>query len=285
MLLTLFTPALVVLAFPVALFTQNAGDRYVVGLAVVKPPDCPCFVSRVTPESPASAAGIMAGERLLAIDSTDVSALSLAKVLSLLSSDKPSSVALKLWRNGKEYGTVLKREQLSVILARRSMRIVPQGLIVPSDSTELDIERLSQTMSGGSRLVAHPFPAHVPLNNDLYHGGFALLILRDPDQVIATGIENGPASRAGVRQGDLILAVNETTLTGKAPVEIEALFFAENPRSVRLKIDRGGAVRDVEYRLEKVSEILAANQLRLVDKHVVPRELADEDIPCLTGRK
>jgi len=272
------------LAFPFGALTQSLGDRYVVGLAVVKPPDCPCLVSKVTPGSPASAAGIMGGERLLAIDNTDVSDLSLARILSLLSSDRPSSVALKLWRKGKEHGAVLKREQLSVILARQGMKIVPPGLIIPSDSTELDIERLSRTMSGGSRLVAHSFPAHVPLNNDLYHGGFALLILRDPDEVIATGIENGPASRAGVRQGDAILVANETDLTGKTPAEIEALFSSEGPQLVRLKIDRGGAIRSVEYRMERVSEILRANQLRLVDKHVVPRELADEDIPCLTGR-
>jgi C-terminal processing protease CtpA/Prc len=210
----------------------------------------------VIPESLAAAAGITGGDRLLTIDSTDISGQSLARILALLSSEKPGSVTLKLWRKGGTYEVVLERQQLSKVLARQGMKIVAQGLIVPSDSTEIDIERLSQIMSGEARLVAHPFPAHVPLNNDLFHGGFALLILRNPDQVVATGVENGPASRAGVRQGDIILSINEVDLRNKTAAQIETLFSGDGPELVRLKIDRGGTIKTVEYRMERVSAIL-----------------------------
>jgi len=275
-----------VLAPDIEILAQGLGDRYVSGIAVTKPsPECPCFVNKVIPESPAAAAGIKGGDRLLTIDSMDVNSEGLARILALLSSDKPGGITLKLWRKGRAYEVILERQQLSKVLARQGMKILPQGLIVPSDSTELEIERLSRTMSGSARLVAHPFPAHVPLDNDLFHGGFALLIFRDPDQVVATGIENGPASRAGIRQGDLILSVNEMDLTGKTPAELEALFIGDGPQLVELKIDRGGGIKTLKYGLERVSEILKGNHLRLVEGQIVPLGLADEDIPCYTARK
>jgi membrane-associated protease RseP (regulator of RpoE activity) len=243
------------------------------------------FRHQVIPESPAAAAGITGGDRLLTIDSTDVSNQSLARILAILSSDKPGSVTFKLCRQGRAYEVVLERQQLSKVLALQGMKIAAQGLIVPSDSTEIDIERLFRIMSDNARLVAHPFPAHVPLNNDLFHGGFALLVLRNPDQVVATGVENGPASRAGIRQGDIILSINDVDLSNKTAAQIEALFSGDGPELVRLKIDRGGTMKTVEYQMERVSEILKANRLRLVDGQVVPLGLADGDIPCYTGRK
>jgi hypothetical protein len=119
----------------------------------------------VIPESLAAAAGITAGDRLLAISDTDINGLSLQRILALLSSDNPGSVALRLWRKGRTYDAVLVREQLAGILARRGMKIVAQGLIVPSDATETQIERLSQIMSSEGRLVAHI--AHLDFQIDM----------------------------------------------------------------------------------------------------------------------
>jgi hypothetical protein len=205
--------------------------------------------------------------------------------MELLSADKPGSVALKLWRKGKTYDVIVEREQMSAVLSRQGMKVAAQGLIVPSDSSEVEIERLTRLMSNNTRLIAHPFPAHVPLNNDLFHGGFALLIYRDPGEVVATGVESGPASLAGLRQGDTILSINETELGEKTPGQIEALFSGNRSELVRLTIDRGGTRKTLEYRTEKVSEILKVNQLRLFDGQVIPLNLAHEDIPCYMPRK
>ena len=66
----------------------------------------------------------------------------------------------------------------------------------------------------------------------------------------------------------------------KTSTELEALFSNTRPELVRLTIDRAGVTKAIEYKTERVSEILMQNHLRLVDGLLVPAELADQDIHC-----
>jgi DNA-binding response OmpR family regulator len=60
--------------------------------------------------------------------------------MGLLSSDKPGSVALKLWRKGKTYDVVLQREPMTAMLGRQGMKLAAEGLVVPSNSSEEEIK-------------------------------------------------------------------------------------------------------------------------------------------------
>jgi predicted metalloprotease with PDZ domain len=51
-----------------------------------------------------------------------------------------------------------------------------------------------------------------------------VLILKNPAQVVVLGIEDGPASRAGVHWGDTILSVNEIDPRNKSVAELEPVF-------------------------------------------------------------
>lgn len=260
-----------------------APTPYVVGIALTRPKnDCPFFVWRVELESPADKAGIIAGERLLAVDGKRLYQLNLQQTLELLRSDKPGTVALKLWRRGKEYEVVLPRERYSSILSRRGLKQIG-NLIFPLDASEAETDRMLRLTTEEERLVAHPFPSHYPSNPDLFHGGFALLIFRSPREVFATGVENGPASRAGLRQGDRIVSVNGANLAQKTPQETEAMFSGSRSELIHLEIDRGGIIKTIEYRTERAAAILKQNQLRMVNGQVVPAGLADEDIKCFAG--
>jgi S1-C subfamily serine protease len=66
----------------------------------------------------------------------------------------------------------------------------------------------------GGRRVGGVFPTHYPGGADLFYAGFELFVLRDPSQVMVGGIEESPASKAGVHWGDIVLSVNGLALAG-----------------------------------------------------------------------
>ena len=49
--------------------------------------------------------------------------------------------------------------------------------------------------------LTRAFPGHYPANEQLYYPGFEVFIWDKGNQVTVGGIEDGPASRAGVRWG------------------------------------------------------------------------------------
>ena len=88
---------------------------------------------------------------------------------------------------------------MSVLLARAGNKLldIESGMIVPLDATEAEMRGKIKTLSQ-DRFVERVFPAHYPTNEKLYYAGFETLILKNPAQVVVLGIEDGPASRAGI---------------------------------------------------------------------------------------
>jgi S1-C subfamily serine protease len=270
--------------FPSA-FAQNAPDPYAIGADIIvgSKKTCPIFIGGVVAKSPAEQAGIRSGDRLLAVDGKDVRGMQPPQVRKLIRSDHPGEVRVKLWREGKVYEVVVQREKFSSILAGEGKKQVG-GLIVPLDTSEAEVKRMMETENDERPIVGRAFPLHYPLNADLYYGGFEIFVFAHPPQVAVGGLEQGPASRAGIHQGDVILSVNGIDPTGKSPEELEALFSSTRPRSDKLVVDRVAATKTLEFQLEKVPDVLKENHLRLVHGTLIPDGLADEDVPCFTER-
>ncbi len=264
---------------------QNAPDTYTIGASIIigSKKSCPIFIGGVAAKSPAESASIRPGDRILAVDGKDVKGMQVPQVAKLIRSDRPGNVALKLWREGKEFEAVVPRQKFSAILAGEGKKRAGPFL-VPLDTTELEVKRMMETENEQRPIVGRAFPLHYPLNADLYYCGFEIFIYAHPPQVAVGGLEQGAASRAGIHPGDVILSVNGVGPAGKSPEELEALFSSTRPKSVRLVVDRVAVTKTLEFQLEKASDVLKENHRRLVNGTLVPDGLADEDVPCFTEK-
>lgn len=258
---------------------QQGPEPYTIGASLFVNPmkGCPILVTTVWSNSPAERAGIRAGDRLLEVDGKNVSGMSSPELAKLLRSNQPGQVALELWRTGKEYKVLVEREKLSAILARAGKKRAG-AYVVPLETSDAEVKRME---AEEERQIAHRvFPLHYPLNTDLYYGGFEIFIFADPPQVAVGGLEQGPASRAGIHQGDVIVSVNGIDPKGKSPEELETLFSSHQPKDITLVVDRITAIKTIKFHLEKTSEVLKENHNRLVNGKVIPDGGAVEDFRC-----
>jgi hypothetical protein len=132
----------------------------------------------------------------------------------------------------------------------------------------------------GRRYVARVFPTHYPAASELFYAGFEIFVLRDPTQVTVGGMEEGPASKAGVHWGDVLISVNEVPVAGKTPSELEQMFSDTRPVRMHLQVDRLGSVKTFEFPIETAAEIARKNGNRFVDSHLVPIWATDQDLHC-----
>jgi membrane-associated protease RseP (regulator of RpoE activity) len=171
-------------------------DPYSIGVGLFYSAGCPVFVGSINSGSPAERAGIQAGDQVLAVEGTPVN--NGGDAASLIQSDRPSPVRLRLARSGKEFDAVSEREKRSAIYKKAGKNII-SGAIVPPDTTHAEVAR---KMSFDSRrIVSRVFSTHYPRSPELFYGGFEIFMLRNPTQVTVGGIEEGPASKADVHWG------------------------------------------------------------------------------------
>src|SRR3990172_8463601 len=162
---------------PSECFDQMSSDRYVVGIVLARSNgDCPIIVAGVDLGSPADLAGIKAGDHLLGVDATNVAALEFPHILKLISSNEPGRVSLRLVRKGHEFKVRVNREKMSASLSRRGLKLVEGNFLMPEEFNENEIKAVLGVLSAENRIIAHPFPFHIPLDPLIYHGGFALLV-------------------------------------------------------------------------------------------------------------
>ena len=257
-------------------------DTFSLGLSITSRPGCAIVVGGVGRGSPAEKGGVRQGDRLLEINGAYVGASFSEASRLLRSSEEPGRVDLTLERNGQKYKTVMQRERVSVIQARQGRKFV-NGVIVPLDTTESEVDRMIEF--DGRRISSRVFPLHYPDNLDRYFGGFEVFILRDPEEVWVGGVEDGPASRAGVHWGDRIIAVNGVVISGQQTAGLEHLLSSPMPNRMRLQIQRNGEIRSMEFGLEKASDILKANGKQIVNGEVLPALLSTDDLRCFSQKE
>jgi len=257
-------------------------DPFSLGLNITSRPGCAVVVGGVGRGSPAEKGGVRQGDRLLEVNGAYVGTSFSEAGRLLRPSDKPDRVDLTLERSGQKYKTVMQRERVSVIQARQDKKLV-NGVIVPLDTTESEVDRMIEF--DGKRISSRVFPLHYPDNVDLYFGGLEVFILRDPEEAWVGGVEDGPASRAGVHWGDRIISVNGVVISGQQAATLERLLSSPVPIRMRLRIQRNGEIRSIEFDLEKASDILKANGKQIVSGEVLPALLSAEDLLCFSQKK
>jgi C-terminal processing protease CtpA/Prc len=249
------------------LFAQNGAPKYVAGANVVGSKSPCLFVGGVWAKSPAVNAGIQPGDRIISVDGTTVTTVQDAAQHMHSESAKP--VRLQLSRDGKPYILTLQLELYATILEKNGMKLLRSGMIVPLDATEAEMDHKTLALQK-ERFSDRVFPLHYPEDESLYFAGFEMFVLKNPPQIAVGGIEDGPASRAGVHWGDFITSVNGSDPRNKSVVELEWLFTSQKPVPMTLSIDRDGVAKTFSFQLEKAAEVMSDNQLQLFKGILIP---------------
>ncbi len=244
-------------------------------------PSCPVFVGGVDRDSPAAKAGIKEGDRLIAIDGVAITNLQDAARGIHRESSEP--VSLQLARADKRYTVMVQKETLATKLKRSGEKTLEDGSVVPLDATDAEItQRLSliRALDSDQTRIARVFPTHYPDNENLYYPGFEVFVWDKGRQVTIGGIEDGPASRAGARWGDIILSVNAIDPRNKSVADLEPIFSRRKSETITLVIDRAGVTKTFSFELEQAAMVLRDNDKRLVRGTIVPVWVSEEYLPC-----
>ena len=178
------------------------------------------LVSDVIPDSPAAKASLKQGDVILGFDGRKVDEMrDLPRIVAETPADK--TVDLKIWRNGAEVSQ-------SVTIARQNPRMQQMAMGEPSDSATGEAAS-SDTI--GATLA--------PLTSDLRQ---QYRIDDEVNGVVVTEVKpGGIAAEQGLREGDVIVSVNQKTVS--APADVEKLAKAAKDQkkdAVLLLVNRGG---------------------------------------------
>jgi C-terminal processing protease CtpA/Prc len=239
---------------------------------------CPVLVMGLWTGSPAEKAGIEVGDALVAIDGTPVNRFDDAA--KRLHSNDAAPVRRTLLRGDSTFSKTVERETAATLLERSHLRLLSTGAIVPLDMSEEEIRNKMRSLSH-DRFADRAFSSHYPTDLKLYYGGFEVLTLRSPAQVVVLGIEDGPASRSGVHWGDTILSVNGVDPRNRSVPELEKLFSNAKPSTMTLKIEREGIVKNFKFKLEEATKVLRDNKNQIIRGVPMPLGIPEKYLPCL----
>jgi C-terminal processing protease CtpA/Prc len=245
------------------------------------------FVFSVLKNSPAAEAGMKPGDRLIAVDGTLVTTPQDAG--QRMRSPKADPVTLQLKRRNRSYSVTIQPMEFTAILRKNGQKMLRDGTIVSFDVTEAEaqyLEGISQAVEGARDLsVAFP-DHHYPLNKQLYYPGFEVFVWGDRENATVGGIEDGPASRAGVRWGDQIVAIDGTNAHKKSVTELEALLSSLTERSMTLTIERANVRKTFSFELARAATVLRRNQWQVINGKLVPVWVPEKYLSCfLRGGK
>ena len=86
-------------------------------------------ILEVTAEGPAQAAGVLAGDRLIAVDGTDITGMTTADVSTLVKGEEGTFVTLTLLRNEQEMELAVERKRIKSVVATGELLSDGVGLI------------------------------------------------------------------------------------------------------------------------------------------------------------
>ena len=260
---------------------QQSPPAYIIGVDFVDPsPDCPVFIAHVVAGGPADKAGLKPGDAIVSIDGVTIQTLA---DMRKLSSDKPKPVRVEVMRADGKHAYDVGREPYADALARQGRKLAHQGYVVPADMTDAEIERLINF--DPARVIGSVFTGSYPTDPATYYPGFELLLLQSPDELMVAGMEDGPATHAGIHWGDIVLAVNGKDVKGLPAEQLERLFSSAAPAKMKLRVRRLDQEREFEFPLWKGADVLHVNQKQSVQGHIVPMGIPEKDVHCFVESK
>lgn len=270
--------AVAILLVSLALSQQPLSETTGIALGGGSSASCPVMVIGLLRDSPAEKAGLDSGDVLLSVNGVHVS--SVDEAAKLLHSKSGTPLVLELMHAEKTYQATVGKERLSVLLEKSGSKLLSTGMIAPVDATETEMKGKMESLLARERMVDRVFPTHYPADQKLYYAGFEVLILKNPQQVVVLGIEDGPASSAGVHWGDTIVEVNGIDPRNKSVAELERLFSSEKPAMMTLKIERGGQTRTYAFALAQAAQVMRDNNTQIVNGNPLPLGTPEKYLHC-----
>ena len=188
-----------------------SGGKYSFGFtALVLKDPTEVLVERVFPQSPALRAGLLPGDRVVAINGQEILAPANVKSV-LLEPDQERGISLKVDRSGEQKAFELRSEL--------------QGKIFAADLTwELP----------------HP-SGHPRFDPNSYFLGVRVLYSPEPGEAMISRVEwPSPAFDAGLHVGDSILAINGKPTSATSREDLGKLLVPQGPAPLTLEISRLG---------------------------------------------
>jgi C-terminal processing protease CtpA/Prc len=258
-----------------------SANDYVTGMTVVGKPgsssSCPPIVAEVKPGTPAANAGIQPGDRLIEVDGHR--GLDILQARPLLRTHDPKPSTIELEGEHGLYAVTVARIKASVLYEREGWKVGPDGGVYPKNATEAEMQRVSK-LGPEPPALEKVFPEHYPANLQLYYPGFEVFVFKEPKPMTVGGIEDGPAEKAGVHYGDAIVSVNGVNPRGKSIAELEQLFSSPKPATMRLVINRDGAINTFTFELTKAADLAEANHIRVYEGRLIPASITPAYLHC-----
>lgn len=268
--------ALLLATVPLLAQQEAMPPQYVIGVDLVQPKEgCPVFVRRVDPLGPAGKAGLKPGDTVVAIDGVPIQSMA---DMQKVTQNKPRRVRIEVARTAGKYAYDVDREPIADALERQGRKLAPNGAPVPADMSNAEIERIRNF--DPARVTGAVFANGYPEDQATYFGGFQVLLLQMPDEVMVGAMVDGPATHAGLHLGDIILAVNGAEVKGRNAPQLAQLLTSAKPGHMRLRIRRIEHEKIIEFPLWKSSDVLAVNQLQILKGQVAPLGITEKNLPC-----
>ncbi|MEW9121938.1 MAG: S41 family peptidase [Thermotaleaceae bacterium] len=93
-----------------------------------------------------------------------------------------------------------------------------------------------------------------------YSGIGATVGIKDKEIVVIAPIEGGPAAKAGIKAGDVILSVGNTTVEGNALENVVNMLLGNPGTKVKVTIKREGVDKTLDFHITR--EIITLNSIR-----------------------
>ena len=167
-------------------------------------------------------------------------------------------------RSGSIGGNILKR--FNMIIDYRNTRITlkknsnfndefsynKSGIELAHDGFRL-VREVNDSALKGNNISANSPGTNSNGSTILINPGYRISL--KPAYAIVELRENSPAYHAGLKQGDVILKINNTAAYKFSLQKLTRLFYAEAGKSIRLRVDRNGRIIDVNFVLKNPFKI------------------------------